>query len=318
MRGMGYMAVWCTVMVIGLAPAVLAAGPIRATIIDNEGTRYEVSDLRYYNHNVFSFSRGNEREKLKFKEIASIEFYGAGEMENRPLQVTLRNGKTIQGTVFVGSAGAGQYVYGANPIVFTGKTDLGPFTIQLRNVKKVILRYSDVYTKKPEETPGAASKDTLWVTIVSRNGTRFEAFDLRPPHRGAFEILQGKEIRRLMSGEIRRIEFMGDDSSQEEQVPVLVTLRDGTTLAGATRVSALRGTENIYDRSEIILSAKTTLGPFAMSLRNVKDITFHAPTSEADQKEAKEYHQAKPKHAVGVDTSAIADTSAIEKSPSDQ
>lgn len=318
MRGMGYVMVCCVMVVMGLVPGISAGAKIQATIIDNDGTRHEVSDLKYYHHDTFFFSRGKERVKLKFKKIASIVFHGTGGTESRPLQITLRDGTTIDGTVFVGSAGSGQYVYGGgSQIVFTGTTDLGPFTIQLKDITQVIFRHTDAY-QKSEETQGAAPADSLWATIVGRNGARFEVFDLSPPHRGAFEISRGEEMHRLTFGEIRRIEFMGDDSDQEEQVPVLVTLRDGTTLAGTTPVGSLRGTVNIYDRSDIMLSAKTTLGPLVMALRNVRDIAFHTPKSDAKTGEGKT-DRTELEHAVNVDTSAVdvdVDTSATEIRPS--
>jgi hypothetical protein len=297
---MGYVAACCAV-VIGFASTLLARVAIQATVIDREGARHEVSDLRYYNHDTFTFYRSKERVKLKFKEIASIDFRGTGERENRPIEVILRDGEAIYGTVFVGSASTGQYLYGVNQIVFTGKTDLGPFTIQLRDIKKVIFRHTDVY-EKPEETQEARSADSLWATVVDQNGARFEVSELRPPHRGAFEVLQGEETRRLTFEEIRDIKFVTDDSVQKEQLSVLVTLRDGSILAGVTRVGSLRGIANIYERSDVILSGKTALGPFAISLRNVRHMVFHTQNT-ITEKEGRE-EQGKTESTVDADTSA--------------
>jgi len=128
----------CFLLIFGPSSLWAESKGIRATIIDREGTRFEVSDLKVREHDTFSFSRGSEWKTLKFREIKKIEFLGGESDEERPIMVTLVNGKSLAGTVRVGGTGSGSYMYGTSRPIFTGKTNLGKFVIPFRDTKEVI------------------------------------------------------------------------------------------------------------------------------------------------------------------------------------
>jgi len=131
----------CLVLVFGLPSLWAESKGIQATIIDREGTRFEVSDLKLREHDTFSFSRGNEWKTLKFREIKKIEFLGGESEEEQSIMVTLVDGNSLAGTVRVGGTGSGEYMYGATSPTFAGKTNLGKFLIHLKDIKEVIFRH---------------------------------------------------------------------------------------------------------------------------------------------------------------------------------
>jgi len=133
--------VWWSMLLIGFglfAPTTWAkpAKEVRATIIDRDGNRFEVQNLELEGQKVLFLMRGDERRKVKFKEIRKIEFTGARSEEEMPVRVTLRDGRLLTGTIYVGGGLTG-YIRGARMVSFTGRTALGKFTIPLRDVREV-------------------------------------------------------------------------------------------------------------------------------------------------------------------------------------
>lgn len=127
------------VLLVGLLSLGISTGTdakeVRATIIDRDGNRFEVRDLKLEGQKVLFLVRGDERSKLRFREIRKIKFIGGRSEEEMPVRVKLRDGRLLEGTVYVG--GLVGYVRGARPVSFTGHTDLGKFTIPLRDVREV-------------------------------------------------------------------------------------------------------------------------------------------------------------------------------------
>ena len=142
---------WWSMLLIGfglLAPSTWAgpAKEVRATIIDRDGNRFEVQNLELEGHKVLFLMRGEERRKVKFKEIRKIEFIGVRSEEEMPVRITLRDGRILVGTIYVGGGLTG-YIRGARLVSFTGRTDLGKFTIPLRDVREVFF-YGGVLLKR--------------------------------------------------------------------------------------------------------------------------------------------------------------------------
>lgn len=73
----------------------------RATVVDLSGKRFEVKDLRIYDKERFDYHMGKRKRFKKLNKIAQIEFAeGDGiSAEFRPITITLRTGKTVQGTI---------------------------------------------------------------------------------------------------------------------------------------------------------------------------------------------------------------------------
>jgi hypothetical protein len=73
----------------------------RATVIDLSGKRFEVRDVRVFDKERFDYHLGSRKRFKKLKSIAKIEFAeGDGiSAEYRPVTITLRSGKTVQGTI---------------------------------------------------------------------------------------------------------------------------------------------------------------------------------------------------------------------------
>jgi len=128
------------VLLVGLLSLGISTGTdakeVRATIIDRDGNRFEVRDLKLEGQKVLFLMRGDERLKLRFREIRKIDFIGGRSEEEMPVRIKLRDGRLLVGTVYVGGGLVG-YVRGARLVSFTGHTDLGKFTIPLRDVREV-------------------------------------------------------------------------------------------------------------------------------------------------------------------------------------
>ena len=119
-----------------LAVHTAGAKEVRATVIDRDGNRFEVRDLKLEGQRVIFLMRGSERLKLKFQEIRKVDFTGGRSEEEMPVRVKLRDGRLLAGTVYAGGGLTG-YVRGARLVSFTGHTKLGKFAIPLRDVREV-------------------------------------------------------------------------------------------------------------------------------------------------------------------------------------
>ena len=169
----------CLLLIFGLSSPWAQSKGVRATIIDREGTRFEVSDLKVREHDTFSFSRGHEWKTLKFREIKKIEFMGGESDEERPITVTLVNGKSLAGTVRVGGTGSGGYMSGTSFPTFTGKTNLGKFLIPLKETKEVIFHHKK---KSVKVCPTCTRKfEQEGYRFCPYDGTKLEVMGEEPP-----------------------------------------------------------------------------------------------------------------------------------------
>lgn len=140
------------VLVIGDLSGVRAAGRgAKATVVDRAGNRFEVSNFKYQKQNAFLFSAGTERKKLRFEDIKKIAFKGDVGDEEQPISIVLTNGRSVYGTIFVGSSGSGGGYggYGPGQIAFSGETKLGRFVLPLKRTKEVIFHHEKTFKRCP-------------------------------------------------------------------------------------------------------------------------------------------------------------------------
>ncbi|MCC7262605.1 MAG: hypothetical protein IT369_08810 [Candidatus Latescibacteria bacterium] len=116
---------------------------LKATIIDLQGRRFEVSKLRYRGQLRLDFTQGRKQRSIDLAKIAKIEFpeEGASGTEFRPIVLTFWSGKALEGTVDASTVRLGgetdriyQLRVGA---AFTGDMAGGPFAIGLQDLKLV-------------------------------------------------------------------------------------------------------------------------------------------------------------------------------------
>ena len=131
----------------------------RATVVDLSGQRFEVKDLRIYDKERFDYHMGKRKRFKKLNKIAQVEFAeGDGiSAEFRPITITLRTGKTVQGTV------------DASTVRLAGETDRMYFervgsaiTATSLSGSRVIMGLHDVklirfHTEDPAEENGEAA-----------------------------------------------------------------------------------------------------------------------------------------------------------------
>ena len=126
---------------------------LAATLVDEEGTMYDVGDLNFRETTNLVFSQGRKRRSIDMSQIAKIAFAEASSgQEQRPITVTLWSGQNVQGNV---EAGRARYAGETDRMfhrrvgsAFTGKTGSGRFAIGLHNVRLVMFKPA---AETPEE-----------------------------------------------------------------------------------------------------------------------------------------------------------------------
>jgi len=139
-------------LVTGDVSGVRAAGRgAKATVVDRAGNRFEVANFKYQKQSSLVFSAGTERKRLRFKDIKKIEFKGGVGDEEQPISIALTNGRSVYGTIFVGSpSSSGVYGgYGPGQIAFSGETKLGRFVLPLKRTKEVIFHHEKSLKRCP-------------------------------------------------------------------------------------------------------------------------------------------------------------------------
>lgn len=135
----------------GGSSAYAASRGAKVTVVDRSGNRFEVSNFKYQKQDELIFSTGTGRSRLKFKNIKKITFKGEVGDEQQPISITLTNGRSSYGTIFVGGPSSGGMYggYGAGQIAFSGETKLGRFVLPLKRTKEVIFHHEKVFRKCP-------------------------------------------------------------------------------------------------------------------------------------------------------------------------
>ena len=118
---------------------------LKATLITVKGKRFEVSELRFQGKTRFDFTQGRMRRSLSMSKIDKIDFIDSGgTAEKRPVTISLRMGKTLQGTVGISAVRlpgeTDRNYYTRLNEVFTGDSKVGSFAIGLQDVKHIRFR----------------------------------------------------------------------------------------------------------------------------------------------------------------------------------
>lgn len=137
---------------------------LRATVIDMEGRRFEVSGLRYRGKTRFGYSQGQARRAKEMAKIEALEFGDAGSWESRPVIITFWSGKKVQGTVDVSTArlsGETDRMFENRlQFAFTGDTKTGPFSIGLRSAKLVRFHKEEPDAVDAKQSPEKSAEKT--------------------------------------------------------------------------------------------------------------------------------------------------------------
>ena len=116
--------------------------PLRATLVNEKGQRFELLNLRFRGQREFAFQQGRRRRSLDMSKISRIDFAGAG-LEVRPVTISLRSGKTIQATVDASAvrlSGERDSHYRTRvDSAFTGYAGSSRFGIGLRDLRLLLL-----------------------------------------------------------------------------------------------------------------------------------------------------------------------------------
>ena len=116
--------------------------PLRASVVNERGRRFEVQNLRYRGQREFAFQQGRRQRSLDMSKIKRIEFTEAA-VETRPIVISLRSGKTIYATVDASTvrlSGERDLHYHTRvDSAFTGYAGSSRFAIGLQDVRLLLL-----------------------------------------------------------------------------------------------------------------------------------------------------------------------------------
>ena len=116
--------------------------PLRASLVNEKGRRFEVQSLRFRGQREFAFQQGRRQRSLDMSKISRIEFMEPG-IETRPIVISLRSGKTIYATVDASTVrlpGERDLHYHTRvDSAFTGYAGSSRFAIGLQDVRLLLL-----------------------------------------------------------------------------------------------------------------------------------------------------------------------------------
>ena len=144
----------------------LVPDEVSGSIIDQRGRRFAVSDIRYRGDEAFRFQQGRKRTRVALRHLSRLEFGDSPGGEMRPVKLTYRTGKVIQGEVDASTvrlAGEGDHVYRTRvDSAFTGISPAGAaFGIGLKTVMLVLIDHATEEETEADESAagGAATKE---------------------------------------------------------------------------------------------------------------------------------------------------------------
>lgn len=267
-RAAGLPALWllCLALLCGRAEA-----QIQATIIDHSGERFEVSNLAIGGRNELEVWVDGQRRLMPLAQIRKLRVDGGRRDEEVRVTLTLRTGEELSGTILAATRAViphhGATSGGQMSLRLSGGTDLGPFVIDLSQVREVLLQHSGP----------AAAEPHLKATVVTVDGKRFEVEDLRYRGAAAFDYSQGRMRRSKDMSRMARIEF-SDTAANTETRSITIHYRSGKTVQGTVDAGTVRlagETDRIYDeRVNGAFTGKTAIGMLRLGLHQVKLIIF--------------------------------------------
>ncbi len=117
---------------------------VNGSIIDDRGKRFTVSDIRYRSDEAFRFRQGRKKRRVALRHVVRLEFGDSPGGEIRPVTITYKTGKVVQGEVDASTvrlSGEVDHVYRSRiDSAFTGiRSSGGSFGIGLNRVKLVLV-----------------------------------------------------------------------------------------------------------------------------------------------------------------------------------
>lgn len=282
------------------APPRADAADLTATVVDRKGVTHTVRKIEVSGSSQLEYYVDGRRRQVPLEAISRFRIAGASQAEQAPIVVTLRSGRTEEGTIVIAAgvtphddvvAGSG---YVSDRI--TGSTDLGPLFLPLSDVQEVILHHP--------EGEVVAAEAALKATIVDMRGRRYDVMDLRYRGEDAFQYTQGRKKRRVELRHVDRLQF--GDSAGGEVRPVTITYRNGKVIQGEVDASTVRLAGEVdhiyYARVDSAFTGRQASGVYAIGLQNVKLVLLHA--EEADGEEADTASPAADTTAAPADSTA--------------
>lgn len=117
---------------------------VTGSIVDERGRRFAVGDIRYRGDEAFRFQQGRKKRRVALRHVSRLEFGDSPGGEMRPVKITYRTGRVVQGEVdasTVRMAGEGDHVYRTRvDSAFTGISPSGvAYGIGLKTVMLVLI-----------------------------------------------------------------------------------------------------------------------------------------------------------------------------------
>ena len=121
---------------------------VGGSIVDERGRRFTVSNIRFRDDDAFRFRQGRKKRRVALRHLTRLHFEDSPGGEMRPVKITYRTGKLVQGEVDASAvrfAGEGDKVFRTRvDSAFTGSlTSGGIFGIGLDRVKLVLIEHEE-------------------------------------------------------------------------------------------------------------------------------------------------------------------------------
>ncbi len=131
---------------------------VGGSIVDVQGKRFAVSNIQYRGADAFRFLQGRKKKRVALRHVSRLEFGDSPGGEMRPVTITYRTGKMVQGDVDASTVrlpGEVDHVYRTrSDSAFTGTGLSGRmYGIGLQRVKLVIFADLPEENATEEESP---------------------------------------------------------------------------------------------------------------------------------------------------------------------
>lgn len=269
-------------IVLWSATSQAVPSQLKATVIDRAGNSHVVEKLTFRGRLEIEYYVDDQRRLAPLQEIDRMLFEGAQNREEQTITVTLRTGRQETGKILTGTGSAPpQGALGGTEGTsgFSGSTALGPFDIQLGNVREVVMRH-------PEGLE-PARETVLRATLLGVDGKLFEIRDLRFRGKQRLDYKVGDKQRFVDLEKVSRIEFAEGGANKEQRLAT-ITYWSGKVAQGTVDMSIVRlsgETDKSYrERVNAAITGKTDAGAFAIGLHQLKQIRFH-PADEDEEQE---------------------------------
>jgi hypothetical protein len=137
---------------------------VNGSIIDDRGRRFIVSDIRYRGDESFRYQQGRKKRRVALRHVSRLEFGDAIGGEIKPVTITYKTGRIIQGEVDASTVrlpGEVDHVYFTRvDSAFTGQRPGGSlFGIGLQDVELILFDDPDEEDDEEDDDEGAAGAE---------------------------------------------------------------------------------------------------------------------------------------------------------------